>query len=83
MGKDNIIEIPTKKSAFSQVKGSLKPVLAGVIGGTGVVVGEAIFGEVLGSGIGSVGASLFVKDEVEKKIIVTNGVMDMVYRILE
>lgn len=83
MAEKKIVEIPTKKSAFSQVKKSFEPVLAGAIGGTGVALGEAMFGEIIGSGVGSVGASLFVKDEVEKKIIVTNGVMDMVYRILE
>lgn len=78
-----IIELPTKKSAFSQIKKSLEPITAGAIGGVGVALGEAMFGEIVGSGVGAVGASLFVKDEVEKKIIVTNGVMDMVYRILE
>jgi hypothetical protein len=78
-----IVEIPTKKSAFSQVKKSFEPVVAGAIGGTGVAVGEAILGDVIGPGVGGVAASLFIKDEVEKKIVVTNAVMDMTYRIME
>ncbi len=81
--KKSVIEIPSKKSAFTQVKKSFTPVTAGVIGGAGVVLGEALLGEVIGSGVGAIGASLFIRDEIEKKIIVTNGVMDMVYRILE
>lgn len=83
MSKEKIVTIPTKASAFSQVKKSLKPVVSGAIGGAGVVLGEAFVGDVLGAGVGAIGASLFIKDEVEKKIVITNGVMDSMYRILE
>lgn len=81
--KKKIVELPTRKSAWSQVKKSIAPIGAGAIGGAGFVLGEALMGDVLGPVAGSLLGSLFIPDEVSKKVVMINGVMDSVYRMLE
>lgn len=83
MSKANVVEVPTRKSAFNQVKKSFEPVVAGAAGGSGVALGEVLFGDIIGPAVGGIGASLFVKNEIDKRIIVVNAVQDTMYRILE
>jgi len=69
----NPYTLPTKKSIWGEVKKSVAPAGAGAGVGAGEVIGEAMFGEVAGPMIGTLGSSLFIKDEQLKKMAIFLG----------